>query len=105
MFAAAIVKLVKNTHRHPINQALHCVGAPFYIVGLYMIIGHFANIQTNLPIGFAIWMSAVAMFVVGHKVEGNIMTMTPVLVARLLSRKVVVAANYFIGNHIHLFRA
>ena len=71
-----------------------------------MIIGHFANIQTNLLIGFTMWMAAVAMFVVGHKVEGNIMTMTPVLVARLLSRKIAAAAaNYPIGNYIHMFRA
>ncbi len=107
MFTTIIFKLIKNTHAQPINQTLHCVGAPFYIIGLYMIIGHFANIQTNLLIGFVMWISAVTMFVIGHKVEGNIMTMTPVLVARLLSRKVVAAssANYSIGNHIHLFRA
>ena len=105
MFTTIIFKLIKNTHTHPINQTLHCVGAPFYIIGLYMIIGHFANIQTNLLIGFVMWISAVTMFVIGHKVEGNIMTMTPVLVARLLSRKVAAAANYSIGNHIHLLRA
>lgn len=98
-----ILKVVKNTHRHPINQALHFIGAPFYAIGLCMVIGHFVGgMQTNLLAGFAIWISAVAMFIVGHKVEGNIMTITPILLARLLSRKVIV--NYFAGKRIHLLR-
>jgi hypothetical protein len=99
---AAIVKLVKNTHRHPANQALHFVGAPFYAVGLALIVMHIAGMQTNLPAGIAMWMSAVAMFVAGHKIEGNVMTMTPVLVFRLLSRK---AASYFLTKGIHFLRA
>jgi hypothetical protein len=98
----AIVKLVKNTHRHPVNQALHCIGAPFYAVGLAMIVIHFAGMQANLLVGIAMWISAVAMFVAGHKIECNVMTMTPVLVFRLLSRK---AANYFLAKRIHFLRA
>lgn len=99
---AAIVKLVKNTHRHPANQALHSIGAPFYAIGLGMIVGHFAGMQANLLAGIAMWMSAVAMFVAGHKIESNVMTMTPVLVFRLLSRK---AASYLFAKGIHFLRA
>ena len=98
---AAIIKLVKNTHRHPANQALHFVGAPFYAVGLALITMHIAAMQANLVAGIAMWMSAVAMFVAGHKIEGNVMTMTPVLVFRLLSRK---AASYFLAKGIHFLR-
>ena len=99
---AAIVKMVKNTHRHPANQALHFIGAPFYATGLAMIIGYFAGIQTSLPAGIIMWMSAVAMFVTGHKIEDNVMTMTPVLIFRLISRK---AVNYLAAKRVHLLRA
>jgi hypothetical protein len=98
----AIVKLVKNTHRYSTNQALHCIGAPFYAVGAAMILMHLAGMQTNLLAGIAMWISAIAMFVTGHKIEGNIMTMTPVLVFRLLSRK---TARYFLAKGIHFLRA
>ena len=40
----AILKIIKNTHRHPANQALHFIGAPFYAAGLLVILGHFAGI-------------------------------------------------------------
>ena len=33
----AIVKMVKNTHINPTNQALHFAGAPFYVIGLALI--------------------------------------------------------------------
>ena len=98
---SALIKILKNTHRHPANKALHYTGAPFYGTGIYMTIGYFVGVQTSLFLGIALWMSAVAMFVIGHKIEGNIMTMTPVLISRLLSRKF---ANYFSGKRIQLFQ-
>ena len=64
----AVVKMVKNTHRHP-----------------------FA--------GLAMWLSAIAMFVAGHKIEGNVVSMTPVLLFRLFSRK---AAGYLAAKRVHL---
>ena len=99
MLAVALARLVQNTHRHPANQALHFIGAPFYAVGLGMVIGHFVGSQTNLLIGIVMWITAIAFFVIGHKIEGNIMTMTPILVFRLLSRKV---CTYQFAKGIHL---
>ncbi len=81
-----IIKIIKNTHRHPANQALHSIGAPFYGVGLAMVLGHLAGMQTNLAVGCAMLLSAMAMFVLGHKIEGNLRMMAPVLLFRLLSR-------------------
>ena len=46
-----ILKIIRNTHRHPVNQALHSMGAPFYGVGLVIILGHVAGMQTNLAAG------------------------------------------------------
>jgi hypothetical protein len=82
----AVVKMVKNTHRHPANQALH--------------IGHFAaDMQANPFAGLAMWLSAIAMFVAGHRIEGNVLSMTPALLFRLFSRK---AAGYLATKRVHL---
>jgi hypothetical protein len=100
-----IVKILKNTHRHPVNQALHSIGAPFYGIGLAMTLGHLAGMQTNLTAGGAMLLAAIAMFVVGHKIEGNVRSMAPVLLFRflmvVLSRKV---ARYLVTKRVHLLR-
>jgi hypothetical protein len=100
-----IVKILKNTHRHPVNQALHSIGAPFYGIGLAMTLGHLAGMQTNLAVGCLMLLAAIAMFVLGHKIEGNLRAMAPVLLIRFLmvflSRKV---ARYSVANDFHLFR-
>ncbi len=101
-----IFKIIKNTHRHPVNQALHSVGAPFYGIGLVMSIGHFGGMNTNLAAGSMILLAALAMFVLGHKIEGNMRSMAPVLLFRFLyaraSRRKV--ACYSMAKRIHLLR-
>lgn len=96
-----ILKIIKNTHRHPVNQALHSIGAPFYGVGLMMTLGHLAGMQTNLAAGGAMLLAAIAMFVLGHKIEGNLRSMAPVLLFRLimvsLLRQIWIASNYLEG--------
>ncbi len=105
-----ILKIIKNTHRHPINQALHSIGAPFYVIGLAMILGHLAGIQTNLAAASAMLLAAIAMFVLGHKIEGNLRMMAPVLLFRFLlvlllsgrrrgRRKI---ARYSFAKRVHL---
>lgn len=98
-----IFQIIKNTHRHPINQALHSIGAPFYGIGLAMIFGHFAGMQSNPVAGSAIFLVAVTMFVLGHKIEGNLNSMAPVLLSRwvtvLLRRRIWLVTNYFEGNN------
>ena len=73
----SLYRIVKYTHRHPVNQLLHCAGVAAYIAaGLAVILGN--------PVGAtAMAISAVSMLVVGHAVEGNLGSMMPVLVARL----------------------
>ena len=51
-----------------------------------MILGHLAGMQTNLAVGGAMLLAALAMFVLGHKIEGNLRMMAPVLLFKLLSR-------------------
>jgi hypothetical protein len=112
VFVHRILKIIKNTHRHPANQALHSIGAPFYAVGLLVMLGHFAGIElqtttmTDLAAGATMWLAAIAMFVLGHKIEGNVGSMTPVLLFRLLllslRRKV---ARYPVMQRIQLLWA
>jgi hypothetical protein len=100
-FVRAVVKMIVNTHRHPANRALHLAGAPLYVVGLAMVIGYFAGMRTEPGAGAAMWLAAVAMFVAGHRIEGNVGSMTPVLLARLLSK----TARDFVAQRVHLLRA
>lgn len=97
----AVIKMIKNTHRHPANRALHCIGAPFYVIGLAAVIGYFAGMRTDPATGIAMWLAAVAMFVAGHMIEGNIRAMTPVLLARLLSK----VLHNFVAQRVHFLRA
>ena len=99
-FVKASIKMIKNTHRHPINQALHCIGAPFYAIGLSIIFGHFAGMQNDLAAGVTIWVAAIILFVAGHKIEGNNASITPVLLLRLVSK----TAYYFVAERVHLYR-
>lgn len=106
-----IVKIIKNTHRHPANQALHSIGAPFYGVGIVMILGHLEGMQTNLAIGAAMLLAAIAMFVLGHKIEGNLRMMGPVLLFRFLvvlllsrRRRRGKIARYSFAKRVHVLR-
>lgn len=95
------IKVIKNTHRHPVNRALHFTGAPFYAIGAAMTLGHFAGMQTDLASSVAIWAAAVVMFVTGHKIEGNVWSMIHMLLFRLLSK----VAHDFVAQRVHLLRA
>jgi hypothetical protein len=102
-----VLKIIRNTHRHPVNQALHCIGAPLYGLGLAMLIVHLGGMQTNLAVGSTTLLAAVAMFVLGHKIEGNVRSMAPVLLFRFLYVVVVSrrrVARYSLAKRVHLLR-
>jgi hypothetical protein len=100
MLRSAIL-MVKSTHRHPANRALHVAGAPLYAAGVAMVAGYFAGAGTDAVIGAGLWSAAIAMFVAGHAIEGNVMSMTPVLLARLAKRSL---ARHLGSQRIHLLR-
>ena len=103
-----ILKIIRNTHRHPINQALHSIGAPFYAVGLGMTLGYLAGMQTNFAAGGAMLLAAIAMFVLGHKIEGNLRSMAPVILFRFLVAVVLISikvARYLFAKRVHFLRA
>lgn len=96
-----IVKLLRGTHRHPANRALHAAGLPIYAAGIAMVAGHFAGAGTDPLQGIALWSVAVAMLVSGHAIESNVMSMTPLLVARLVYRSL---AHNLAKHGVHLLR-
>jgi hypothetical protein len=78
-----------------------------------MILGNLAGIQTNLAAAGAMLLAAIAMFVIGHKIEGNLRMMAPVLLFRfllvlLLSRRRRgrrgKIARYSFAKRVHLLR-
>ena len=79
-----LLKAIKNTHRHPINIILHCIGLPLYIIGIYFIIVYFMN--QNIPVlyGITLWLFAICLFIFGHKIEGNLRAITLVIIYKYL---------------------
>lgn len=79
-----LLKAIKNTHRHPINIILHCIGLPIYISGICFIILYFMN--QNIPVlyGIVLWLCAISLFILGHKIEGNLRAITLVIIYKYL---------------------
>lgn len=75
-----LLKAIKNTHRHPINIILHCIGLPLYFNGIYFIILYFMNQNIPVSYGIILWLSAISLFVLGHKIEGNLRAITVVII-------------------------
>jgi len=74
---------------NPINRMLHCIGAPFYIFGVVMIVGHFLGTSDfNLMTGIILWSIAVGLFLTGHKIEKNLRAMTLIILFRYFGSKI-----------------
>jgi uncharacterized membrane protein YGL010W len=85
--AFSLVKAIKSTHRSPVNIFLHFIGLSLYTAALFLIIGFLTGINTNPIEGTTLWGMAVVLFVIGHKVEGNLRATTPVVVFKYLKSK------------------
>jgi Flp pilus assembly protein protease CpaA len=77
LLSFALVKIVKSTHRHPINRMLHVGGLLLYAYGFCILITpvmgeHDFRLVTSL----AMWFTAIDLFIVGHVIEGNVGAMT-----------------------------
>jgi hypothetical protein len=81
----SLVKAIKSTHMNSINRMLHCIGAPFYMFGIVMIVGHFLVSDFNLLIGIILWSIGVGLFLTGHKIERNLRAMTLIILFRYFS--------------------
>ena len=103
MVVAGLIKafavMLKNTHRHPANRILHAFGMPLYIFGFGSIIGHLAGYNFDPAQGALFWLAGLTAFTIGHKIEGNLWAITPVLAGRLIVRKV---GRYLAADRIHV---
>jgi riboflavin transporter FmnP len=85
----SLLKAIKNTHRHPANRILHAIGLLLYFLAVVMIpIGYFLGMTINplnVPILFAV---AIALFLLGHRIEGNIRAITWVIIFKYLKAKI-----------------
>lgn len=79
-----LLKAIKNTHRDPINIILHCIGLPLYISGIYFIIVYFMNQNISILYGIILWLCAISLFILGHKIEGNLRATTLVIIYKYL---------------------
>jgi uncharacterized membrane protein YGL010W len=90
-------KAIKSTHRHPTNRILHCIGAPIYVAGITLILNNLLFGIKYPAFGYAITLfcTAIGLFLLGHKTEGNLKAMTLILLFKYLvkSRKSMVSAD------------
>jgi len=86
-----LLKAIKNTHRNPISRLLHLVGLSLYIVGFILIVGYYfdsSSLNISSPIyGIILFPIAVGLFLIGHKIEGNLRAMTLIVVMKYLNSK------------------
>ena len=90
--------MLRNTHRHPVNRALHLAVMPLYVLGLALAVGSFAGYPAEPALGAILLLAGISMFTFGHRIERNLGSITPVLASRLISRNV---RRYLASNIIH----
>lgn len=73
-----LLRAIKSTHRNPLSRTLHVIGLSLYIAGIVLIIGYSYNGQdiSRLIYGIILFPIAIGLFLVGHKIEGNLRAMT-----------------------------
>ena len=85
----SFIKAIKSTHRKPVNRILHCVGAPIYIMGMTMIFGYLLRIcDSNVSEAVILWAFAISLFLIGHKLEGNLRAMTLIILFKYLCLRI-----------------
>jgi uncharacterized membrane protein YGL010W len=84
----SLTKALKSTHRHPLNKILHAIGLPMYVFAIYMLIAYLTSQRDeNLMFGLALWLTAIGMFILGHRIEGNVRAMTIILLLKYIRSK------------------
>lgn len=84
----SLTKALKSTHRHPLNKILHAIGLPMYVFAIYMLIAYLTSQRDeNLMFGLALWLTAIGLFILGHRIEGNVRAMTIILLLKYIRSK------------------
>ena len=98
--AINLTKAIKSTHRHPVNRILHCIGAPIYITGIVLIVNSLVSgiKSSDLEYGVTLSCTAVALFLIGHRTEGNLRAMTLILLYKFIASSLKRTASARISN-------
>ncbi|HZI70690.1 MAG TPA: hypothetical protein VFD60_05970 [Nitrososphaeraceae archaeon] len=89
-----LLKAIKNTHRNPISRVFHLVGLSLYIIGFILIATYYYfdnnnSLNVSSPLyGIVLFPLAVCLFLIGHKIEGNLKAMTLIIVMKYLRSKI-----------------
>jgi hypothetical protein len=85
-----LLKAIKSTHRSRISRLLHLAGISLYIVGFIIIIEYYVGnrVNSSSPLfGIILFPVAIALFLTGHKIEGNLKAMTLIIIVKYLKSK------------------
>jgi len=86
-----IYKVMRGTHRHPVSRGLHLAGLCLYFAGLTQLVGFYlggsSQDRTLLVSGIILFPVAIGLFIAGHKIEGNLGAMTPIVIAKYFRSK------------------
>jgi predicted membrane channel-forming protein YqfA (hemolysin III family) len=81
----SLIKAIKSTHRHPANKILHGIGLFLYTISIIMIISSYLLKTPLNPIIFILlFVVAIALFLFGHNIEGNIKATTWVIIFKYI---------------------
>lgn len=83
-----LVKAINNTHRNPINIILHAVGLVLYCIGLYLIADDLIGEGQKMVLGISSFIAAIGLFLIGHKIEGNIRAITIIILLKYIKSKI-----------------
>ncbi len=83
-----LLKAIKNTHRHPANKILHGVGLLLYVIAILVISGNVVNMNVNPYASLILFMVAITLFLLGHKIEGNTRATTWVIMFKYLKKSI-----------------
>lgn len=83
-----LVKAINNTHRNPINIILHAVGLVLYCIALYLIADDLIGEGQKMVLGIFSFITAIGLFLIGHKIEGNIRAITIIILLKYIKSKI-----------------
>src|SRR5215217_9283335 len=85
----SLIKAIKNTHRHPANRLLHAIGLLLYFLAVLMILtGYFMDRITSPFFILILFAVAIVLFLLGHRIEGNLGATTWVIIFKYLKAKI-----------------
>jgi vacuolar-type H+-ATPase subunit I/STV1 len=99
--AFSLKKAILSTHRHPANKTVHILGAPIYITGMALITDNFlfGIRHPDIEYGIIMYCTAITLFLIGHKKEGNLKAMTLILLYKYIAWSIKIITSSSVTNN------